>query len=191
MNIKSEMFRFSDSHENRVSRIKSSFEWIKSHISTRFSKLDSHEDRVETAHLLKITVSVHVLGFRATCLYSCSLKDTCNLWTEDKAGFCEVQCRKRLPVLLKGRYVHLDTRWWDQRLLWANSWMQKWIVVTVKQYSHQTTLQIRIRGRHTGMKWKGMKHCSHKDFITASFIQHSTLHRFLAVPLSKIILLLI
>ena len=29
----------------------------------------------------------------------------------------------------------------NQRLLWANSWMQKWIVVTVKRYSHQTLLQ--------------------------------------------------
>ena len=36
-------------------------------------------------------------------------------------------------------------------------------MVAVKQHSHQTTLQLRIRGRHAGMMsdLKGIKHCSH------------------------------
>ena len=36
-------------------------------------------------------------------------------------------------------------------------------VNTITQYSYQITLQLRIRGRHAGMKCdlKGIKHCSH------------------------------
>ena len=37
----------------------------------------------------------------------------------------------------------------NQRLLWANSRKQKWIVITVMQHSHQTMFAFEVRRKHT------------------------------------------